>query len=139
MLRNGSSGDEVMALQKSLAAMGINPGPADGIFGPKTAAAVKQFQEKAGLDADGIAGPKTMAAMAEAKGGGAKAMIADRAAEAKPAVEEVSSDARSGADSLKDKFADKFGAAREKAEDATESLKDKFSDKFGGGESDGPQ
>ena len=133
MLRNGSSGDEVMALQKSLAAMGINPGPADGIFGPKTEAAVKQFQEKAGLSADGIVGPNTMAAMAEAKGGGAKATIADRPEEAKTAVEDVSSDARSGAESLKDKFADKFGAAREKAEEATEAVKDKL------GGSDGPQ
>ncbi|MBT8212503.1 MAG: peptidoglycan-binding protein [Acidimicrobiia bacterium] len=108
MLRNGSSGEEVMALQKSLAAMGLNPGPADGIFGPKTEAAVKAFQEKAGLAADGIAGPNTMAAFAEAKGGGAKEAIADRAEEAKAAVEDVSSKARSGTDSLRDKFA-KFG------------------------------
>jgi len=63
MLRNGSSGSEVEDLQRKLAGQGINPGPVDGIFGPKTEDAVKRFQERAGLDADGIAGPKTMAAL----------------------------------------------------------------------------
>ena len=63
MLRNGSTGEEVMALQKTLMAKGINPGPIDGIFGPKTEDALKRFQERAGLEADGIAGPKTFAAL----------------------------------------------------------------------------
>lgn len=65
MLRNGSRGDDVVALQKSLLSKGIDPGPADGAFGPKTEAALKRFQEKAGLDADGICGPKTRAALDE--------------------------------------------------------------------------
>lgn len=56
-----------MALQKSLMAMGINPGPADGIFGPKTEAAVKQAQERAGVAADGIWGPASRAAFDEMK------------------------------------------------------------------------
>jgi peptidoglycan hydrolase-like protein with peptidoglycan-binding domain len=63
MLRSGSSGEAVEALQRALLADGINPGPIDGIFGPKTEAAVKRFQERAGLEADGIAGPMTMAAL----------------------------------------------------------------------------
>jgi peptidoglycan hydrolase-like protein with peptidoglycan-binding domain len=63
MLRNGSSGSEVEDLQRKLAGQGINPGPVDGIFGPKTEDAVKRFQERAGLEEDGIAGPKTMAAL----------------------------------------------------------------------------
>jgi peptidoglycan hydrolase-like protein with peptidoglycan-binding domain len=36
---------------------------ADGKFGPKTAAAVKQFQQDFGLQADGIAGDQTMSAL----------------------------------------------------------------------------
>lgn len=67
MLRNGSQGDEVMALQKSLMAMGMNPGGADGIFGPKTEAAVKQCQERCGVTADGIWGPGSQAAFDEMK------------------------------------------------------------------------
>jgi peptidoglycan hydrolase-like protein with peptidoglycan-binding domain len=63
MLRNGSTGEEVTALQKTLMAKGINPGPIDGIFGPKTEDAVKRFQDRAGLEADGIVGPKTFAAL----------------------------------------------------------------------------
>ncbi|NND01726.1 MAG: peptidoglycan-binding protein [Acidimicrobiia bacterium] len=67
MLRNGSQGDEVMALQKSLMAMGMNPGTPDGIFGPKTEAAVKQAQERGGVTADGIWGPASQAAFDEMK------------------------------------------------------------------------
>ena len=58
-----------MALQKSLMAMGINPGPPDGVFGPKTEAAVKQVQERCGVTADGIWGPNTQAAFDEMKAG----------------------------------------------------------------------
>ena len=67
MLRNGSQGEEVTALQKSLMAMGINPGSTDGVFGPKTEAAVKQAQERCGVAADGIWGPGSQAAFDKMK------------------------------------------------------------------------
>jgi peptidoglycan hydrolase-like protein with peptidoglycan-binding domain len=63
MLARGAKGAAVEALQRALAAMGINPGPIDGLFGPTTEAAVKRFQEKAGLSADGVVGRKTRAAL----------------------------------------------------------------------------
>ena len=64
MLRNGSSGDEVRQLQDDLALLGFDPGPVDGAFGPKTEAAVRAFQESIeSLGADGIVGPKTAAAL----------------------------------------------------------------------------
>ncbi len=63
MLRNGSSGDAVEALQKKLIGQGGNPGPVDGVFGPKTEEAVRRFQERSGLAADGIAGPNTFRAL----------------------------------------------------------------------------
>ena len=63
MLRRGSSGDAVEALQKKLLAKGVNPGSADGIFGPKTEDAVRRFQEREGLQVDGIVGPKTFGAL----------------------------------------------------------------------------
>jgi peptidoglycan hydrolase-like protein with peptidoglycan-binding domain len=62
-LARGSSGLPVESLQKALAALGVNPGKVDGVFGPKTEAAVTRFQKRAGLQADGIAGPQTMAAI----------------------------------------------------------------------------
>jgi len=54
MLRVGSSGSAVVALQKKL---GVT---ADGKFGPKTLAALKAYQSSHGLAADGVAGPLTM-------------------------------------------------------------------------------
>src|SRR5687768_9657261 len=47
----GSHGDLVVHVQRAL---GI---PADGIFGPQTDAAVRQYQSQAGLQVDGIVGP----------------------------------------------------------------------------------
>jgi len=66
MLRQGDSGAPIEELQKSLEDAGFDPGPIDGIFGPKTAAAVKAFQESEGLQVDGIAGPNTMGALEKA-------------------------------------------------------------------------
>ena len=35
----------------------------DGVFGPKTEAAVKDIQQDAGLTVDGVVGPQTWAAL----------------------------------------------------------------------------
>lgn len=56
-LKRGSKGSQVITLQKKLS---LNP---DGIFGPLTEEAVKQFQKSKGLTADGIVGPLTWAAL----------------------------------------------------------------------------
>lgn len=50
-------------IQRRLAALGYDPGPADGIYGRRTIAAVRQFQSKHDLIADGIVGPLTLAAL----------------------------------------------------------------------------
>lgn len=55
-LSEGSTGDDVKALQILLTGMGCNCGNADGIFGAKTLAAVKKFQDMCGLVADGVVG-----------------------------------------------------------------------------------
>jgi len=70
MLKRGSSGAGVEDLQRKLLANGINPGPVDGLFGPKTEDAVRRFQERHALQVDGIAGPKTMKALEDAAGDG---------------------------------------------------------------------
>jgi hypothetical protein len=46
-------------IQLALAALGLAPGPADGIPGPLTRGAVIAFQVAHGLQADGIVGPLT--------------------------------------------------------------------------------
>jgi peptidoglycan hydrolase-like protein with peptidoglycan-binding domain len=58
-VREGSRGPAVRDLQNLLRTKGFNPGPADGIFGPKTKAAVLAFQRAQGITVDGIVGPQT--------------------------------------------------------------------------------
>ena len=53
-------GDDVAALQSRLIDMGFNPGRVDGIFGPTTESAVKEFQKSVGVKIDGICGPGTV-------------------------------------------------------------------------------
>ena len=59
----GSSGDEVIQIQKKLKQWGYYNGAIDGSYGNKTYQAVKNFQSKNGLTADGVAGTKTLEAL----------------------------------------------------------------------------
>lgn len=58
LLKDGSKGQAVTALQKELNSSGASL-KADGVFGAKTVAAVKAYQKKASLAVDGVAGPVT--------------------------------------------------------------------------------
>ena len=62
-LRLGSTGPDVSALQNRLRDRGFSPGAIDGSFGPGTEAAVLAFQRSEGLLADGVVGPRTAAAL----------------------------------------------------------------------------
>lgn len=57
----GSRGQEVTNIQTRLKNWGYYNGSVDGIYGWRTANAVKSFQRKNGLTADGVAGPATLA------------------------------------------------------------------------------
>jgi peptidoglycan hydrolase-like protein with peptidoglycan-binding domain len=64
VVRRGSTGTAVAALQKGLLKFGgpderTDPGPSDGDFGPRTEAAVRAYQMQHGLQVDGIVGPRT--------------------------------------------------------------------------------
>ena len=70
-LRRGASGNSVEGLQKGLKKYGTaatDPGPVDGDFGPKTEAAVRQYQEDRDIGVDGIVGDQTWWAPAGAAG-----------------------------------------------------------------------
>lgn len=67
ILKYGSSGSEVQALQVDLKQLGYDPGPADGIFGSRTKAAVQAFQTKMNLKPDGMVGPLTSGALVRAQ------------------------------------------------------------------------
>jgi N-acetylmuramoyl-L-alanine amidase len=54
-------GDDVAALQRQLGGLGFDAGRVDGIFGPATAGALRDFQRNAGLHVDGICGRVTAA------------------------------------------------------------------------------
>ena len=61
-LKQGSRGTRVRTVQRALAAQGHRIAE-DGIFGPKTAQAVRDFQRQNNLKVDGIFGPQTLGAM----------------------------------------------------------------------------
>lgn len=60
-LKYGSQGEDVKTLQTNLTNAGYDVGGVDGIYGTKTANAVKQYQQANGLAVDGIAGSNTLA------------------------------------------------------------------------------
>ena len=62
VLRKGSAGEQVKALQRMLYALGYSLGslnPIDGSFGSKTDTAVRDYQKANGLAVDGIVGEQT--------------------------------------------------------------------------------
>ncbi len=63
VLKIGSSGPAVTALQEQLQQRGFDPGGVDGQFGPETETAVRSFQSSVGLQSDGVVGPNTLAAL----------------------------------------------------------------------------
>lgn len=62
-LRSGSKGEDVKKLQTALNNAGYSVGSVDGIYGNKTAAAVKAYQKANGLSVDGIAGNQTLGSL----------------------------------------------------------------------------
>jgi N-acetylmuramoyl-L-alanine amidase len=56
-------GDDVLDLQEKLNALGFDAGRGDGIFGPHTADALREFQRNVGAVIDGICGPESIAAL----------------------------------------------------------------------------
>jgi len=56
-------GKPIRRIQRRLVDLGFGPLEVDGVFGPKTDAAVRKLQKARGLAVDGVVGPKTQAAL----------------------------------------------------------------------------
>lgn len=54
-------GDDVIELQRQLSTLGFDAGRVDGILGPETESALKDFQRNAGINSDGVCGRDTVA------------------------------------------------------------------------------
>jgi DNA invertase Pin-like site-specific DNA recombinase/peptidoglycan hydrolase-like protein with peptidoglycan-binding domain len=59
--------NRVRVLQRALGKLGWAPGRVDGLFGPRTEAAVLRFQAATGLAVDGAVGPQVWKALARAQ------------------------------------------------------------------------
>ena len=59
----GTTGDDVREVQRRLKNWGYYDEAVDGIYGPKTFQAVKDFQAKHGISTTGTVGPQTRAAL----------------------------------------------------------------------------
>jgi DNA invertase Pin-like site-specific DNA recombinase/peptidoglycan hydrolase-like protein with peptidoglycan-binding domain len=59
--------NRVRVLQRALGELGWAPGRIDGLFGPRTEAAVLRFQAATGLAVDGAAGPQVWKALGRAR------------------------------------------------------------------------
>ncbi len=68
LLWRGHKGENVLVLQNMLLNAGFDPGPVDGIFGPRTEQATLDFQRSVDIAVDGIVGPDTWGALERAKG-----------------------------------------------------------------------
>lgn len=63
------SQSSVMEVQDALTQQGFNPGPTDGMMGPQTASALREFQQSKGIEATGQADQQTLAALGITEGG----------------------------------------------------------------------
>lgn len=75
------TGDDVAQLQGRLTQLGFNAGRVDGMFGPRTDAALREFQASVGVSADGVCGPDSYRAfdrLVRTISGGNAARLRDR-------------------------------------------------------------
>ena len=61
--QKGSTGETVRTIQTKLKRWGYYTGAVDGVYGSKTAEAVRYFQRQNGLTPDGVCGDKTLKAL----------------------------------------------------------------------------
>lgn len=132
IIKRGSKGDLVMAVQRGLDDLGYEVGPLDGIFGKQTQEAVKKFQHDNHLEDDGIVGFMTGTTLervfyekhpeqhpnVQAKAAAAKAQLDKAIAEKKAAAQKAAATPVAMSVADKEKLAAKKAAAAAKEEGA---------------------
>ena len=94
LYKKGTSGDVVSEIQTRLKNWGYYDGAVDGIYGSRTEAAVRWFQEKNGLSVDGQVGDQTLAALGISPSGGGTATSADQSGDLYLLARLISAEAR---------------------------------------------
>jgi peptidoglycan hydrolase-like protein with peptidoglycan-binding domain len=110
----------VREAQSSLKAKGFDPGPIDGVFGPRTRVAVQDFQRSQNLTVSGQLDADTSARLSLAASRGGHTDSTAPSASPTTGTEKK--------ESLKDKAVDAKETIKDKAVDAKETIKDKAVD-----------
>jgi hypothetical protein len=71
MAQSGQDSETVKKAQEALASQGYNPGPADGVWGPRTSDAVKKAQTAKSIEPTGQLDDRTLVALGVTGGSGA--------------------------------------------------------------------
>jgi len=109
ILKRGSSGPDVQALQQRLSDLGFDPNGVDGNFGPGTEKAVRAFQAAKGLGVDGKVGPNTLAAL-DIGGGAPSDAGSEPVTSAAPSAGGVSANSQKRLDKVHPKLAQAVAA-----------------------------
>ncbi len=65
-----AAGKRIANVQRDLAALGYDPGPVDGVLGPKTRAAIRAFQARGKQSVTGVVSEELAAALQSVSGAG---------------------------------------------------------------------
>ena len=94
LYKKGSNGETVSEIQTRLKNWGYYDGAIDGVYGSRTEAAVRWFQQKNGLTADGQVGDQTLAALGISPSGGGTAPTASQSGDLYLLARLISAEAR---------------------------------------------
>jgi len=88
---SSSDSSSITQLQQALNDKGFNAGPVDGVSGPKTKAALKQFQQSQGIAASGKADNQTLAALGVSGSSAASSQSSDTSLSSSPSASQGAS------------------------------------------------
>jgi peptidoglycan hydrolase-like protein with peptidoglycan-binding domain len=94
---SGQSSENIKQVQEALKNKGHDPGPADGVMGPKTQQALRAFQKESGMQATGRLDDKTASALGvDASGSGSSSSGASSSGRSSSTDKSSSSGSSSG-------------------------------------------